>query len=106
MAVLMLALMKIQSTSWMKSYFENVPSDLAEHGGRAVARSKAVVRVEGDGAVPDRVVILSFPDAQAAHAFLDDPRYVPYHEQRIGGSTSEILMFENAIEIAEVAPAA
>jgi uncharacterized protein (DUF1330 family) len=99
MSVLMVAIMHISDKTWMKSYLENVHEILAEHGGRSVARSKDVLRVEGhEGPLPDRVTILSFPSMQAAEAFLADPRYEPYHKQRLSGSTSEILMFENALQ--------
>lgn len=99
MSVLMVAFMHISDRTWMKAYLDNVPKILAEHGGRPIARSKEVFRVEGNEAsVPDRVTILSFPSIEAAEAFLADPRYEPYHEQRLSGSRSEIMMFENALE--------
>lgn len=99
MSVLMVATTRISDKAWMKSYIENVPKILAEHGGRTVARSTDIVRIEGEeGPVPDRVAILSFPSIAAAEAFMADPRYHPYHALRLSGSVSEILMFENALD--------
>ncbi len=99
MSVLMIANMYINDRAWMQSYVENVPKIMAEYGGRTIARSTDVHQVEGyEGPLPDRVTILSFPSTEAGRSFLADPRYQPYHDQRLSGSSCDILMFENALE--------
>ena len=60
-------------------YARHTPRIIAAHGGKFVARGGSVETIEGD-AEPRRVVVVEFPDAEAARTFYNSDEY-----QRIVG---------------------
>ncbi len=57
-----------------------------KHGGRYLARSPKINRVEGQGANPSVLVVIQWPNEAAANAFYQDPAYAPYLKARLAGS--------------------
>ncbi|MBP2298369.1 DUF1330 domain-containing protein [Azospirillum picis] len=57
------------------------PDAVAKAGGRFLSRGGETAVLEGDW-LPNRVVILEFPDMAAALAFYDSPAYVRAREAR------------------------
>lgn len=97
MAAIMVIDMVIGDDVWEETYFAAVPSLLAEYGAFVLAGSRAVHCIEGDGAPPDRVAVLSFPSLDAVDRFMDDQRYAPFRQLREAGARSRILVFDNAV---------
>ncbi len=64
------------------------------HGGRFAVRGGAVERLEGR--VPERVVVIEFPDAAAARAWYDDPDYVAIRGLRTSASDTDLMIVEGA----------
>lgn len=57
-----------------EEYRREVPALIAAHGGRYLVRGGAVSVLEGN-AVPQRQVILEFPDMAHLQAFYHSPEY-------------------------------
>lgn len=74
------------------AYAKNAGAALEKHGGKAQAVSTAPQRLEGDSPAPSRAVLLSFPDAEAAQAWINDPELADVHALRRGAGSSEITL--------------
>jgi uncharacterized protein (DUF1330 family) len=66
---------------------------VAKHGGRFVARGGRHEVLEGDYA-PVRVVIIEFPDLEAARGWYASDDYAPLRELRRSASDTDILIVE------------
>jgi len=78
-----------------KGYAAQVPPLVERHGGTYLVRGGAHETLEGTWS-PNRVVVLQFPDATAARAFVDDPDYAPVKAIRHRASTSNMILVEGA----------
>jgi uncharacterized protein (DUF1330 family) len=63
------------------------------HGGRFLVRGGAVEPLEGADP-PLRVVVIEFPDADAARGWFDAPEYQPLKTLRRSASDTDILLVE------------
>lgn len=97
MTAIMVVYMNIEDDGWIEPYFAEVPKLLTEYGAISMAASRAVKRIEGDLAAPDRIAVFSFPSMDALDSFMDDPRYVKFRDLRQSGARSKIFVFENAV---------
>ena len=62
-------------------------------GGRYLARGGQCEVLEGDR-VPHRMVILEFPDMDAARAWYDSPQYRAARDARDGAATGSFIAVE------------
>ncbi len=83
--------LNIHDESWIAGYGAPVTALVAKHGGRYLARTTDIRRLEGDGEPPNFVAVLEFPSHEAAMAFYDDPEYQPHLEARLGGAEGQFL---------------
>ncbi|MEY4721312.1 MAG: hypothetical protein RIQ46_1037 [Pseudomonadota bacterium] len=90
----MIVKLAFHELGWAKDYMANVPAMVSAYGGDYVARSTAVEWIEGQGPLPDQVVILRFPSLEVIRRFMADPAYAPYRDARIAATTTEILAIE------------
>ena len=74
-------------------YREGNTEAVAKHGGRFVARGGRHEILEGDYA-PLRVVIIEFPDLDAARGWYESDDYAPLRELRRGASKTDIYVVE------------
>ena len=73
MTAVMVVLMDIGAQDWMADYFAEVPAIIAEYGGRPFAAGRSVSVLEGQGAAPDRMAVISFEsltDREVKTAFM------------------------------------
>jgi len=77
----------------LAEYRERNTGVVAEHGGRFVARGGRQEILEGDYA-PVRVVIIEFPDLEAAKGWYESDAYAPLRELRRSASTTNIMVVE------------
>lgn len=80
-------------SSWREEYGPPTRALLEKHGGRVIAASREGERIEGEGKVPTVIVLIEFPDADAARAWHGDPDYQPLIALRQTGSKAETLLF-------------
>lgn len=76
-----------------ETYRKDVPAVLAAHGGRFLVRGGAVSVLEGNG-VPQRQVILEFPDMAHLQAFYHSPEYQRLVAIRQSASTGTLFAIE------------
>jgi uncharacterized protein (DUF1330 family) len=76
-----------------ESYRAEVPAVIAAHGGRYLVRGGATTVLEGSG-VPQRQVILEFPDMAQLQAFYHSPQYQRLLGIRQSASVGTLLAIE------------
>jgi uncharacterized protein (DUF1330 family) len=62
-------------------------------GGRYLARGGTTTVLEGDR-VPNRIVLLEFPDLDAVQAWYDSPQYVEARAEREGAAVGSLIAVE------------
>ncbi len=76
-----------------REYLEKVPCLVAKHGGRYRVRGGEHQTLEGDW-VPNRLVIVEFPNREAALAFYRDPEYDPVKAIRTRTTESNLIIVD------------
>lgn len=87
-----LAALHISDDSWVADYLPNVTALVHKHGGRYLARTMTMERVEGTGELPNVFVIIEWPSKEAAETFYEDPEYQPYLRSRLAGSSADFIL--------------
>ncbi len=81
-------------SSWREAYGPPTRALLEKYGGKVIAASRKGERIEGEAKVPTVIILIEFPDTEAAKAWHTDPDYQPLIELRLTGSKAETLLFE------------
>ena len=84
--------LEITDPRWVPEYVKNVTGLVERHGGRYLARTSQIEKVEGGRAVPQIYLIIEWPSSEAAHTFYDCEDYRPYRQSRVNGSNAEFLL--------------
>jgi uncharacterized protein (DUF1330 family) len=74
MAVYLIASVEVLDSTGYEEYRTRVPSTIAEHGGRYLARGGTTEVLEGTWP-PGRCVIVEFPDMAKFRAWWSSPEY-------------------------------
>ncbi|HUK30999.1 MAG TPA: DUF1330 domain-containing protein [Candidatus Acidoferrum sp.] len=80
----------INDDSWVQDYVQNVTKMVEKHGGKYLARTSKVEKIEGDRKPPQLFVIIEWPSKEAAITFYESPEYRPYRQKRIAGAKNEL----------------
>ena len=83
---------EITDRSWVAAYVQNVTRLVEERGGRYLARTSKVEKIEGVGKVPQILLIIEWPSQEVAKAFYESDEYRPYRQSRIAGARNEFLL--------------
>ena len=84
--------MEIIDRSWVSAYVRDVTRLVEQSGGRYLARTSNVEKVEGERTPPQVFLIIEWPSKEAATAFYESEAYRPYRESRINGAKNEFLL--------------
>lgn len=76
-----------------ETYKTLAPPSIAQYGGRYIARGGKTQVLEGDWS-PTRLVILEFPDVDAARAWWESPEYAEAKAMRHRAAHSKMLILE------------
>lgn len=87
----------ITDPSWMNEYRPKTAELVQKHGGRYVVAGGAMNKLEGSADLPSALVILEFPNMDAARAWYNDPEYKGMITLRQSGSTGEFIAVEGAV---------
>jgi uncharacterized protein (DUF1330 family) len=87
-----IAKMKVTNPEALAQYRDVAGAALEKHGGKVVSASGEFTVLEGAPAVPNMAALLSFPDKEAAMAWINDPEIADVHDLRRSGGKSEILL--------------
>ena len=93
MPAYVIANIRVTDTERYENYVANVPALIEKHGGRYRVRGGQTRGREGQGK-PDRLVVLEFPDRDAAMAFYNDPDYRPFRELRQSITDSVVVVVD------------
>lgn len=95
----------VTDRAWVKDYIQKVTPMVEAHGGRYLARTGKVEKLEGERPLPHTFLVLQFPSREAAHRFYQSPEYQPFREARLAGSTGDFVLVEgeDASRVARVA---
>ena len=93
MAAYIIARIDVTDADQYEHYKAAAPAAIAKYGGTYLTRGGAVETVEGDQE-SRRVVILQFPDMDAARTFYDSPEYTAAREKRAGAASGQFLIVE------------
>lgn len=93
MTAYLIARIDVTDPDRYENYKALAPAAIEAHGGRYLARGGAHETLEGE---PEqrRVVVLEFPDMDAARAFYDSPEYTAAKQAREGAATGQFLVVE------------
>ena len=84
--------LSVTDPSWVASYVAEVTPMVERHGGRYLARTGRVERIEG-GREPAQVFLLmEWPSREAVDAFYESEEYRPFREARRSGSSGEFFI--------------
>ena len=73
---------------WIPDYIAPANKLVAKHGGKYLARTATHEQIEGDSQPAALRIIIEWPSADAARAFMADPEYAPHLRARTAGSDS------------------
>jgi uncharacterized protein (DUF1330 family) len=85
--------MKVTNPDGLARYREHAGAALSKHGGSVLVAGKENMVIEGSATVPDMAAVLSFPDKESAHAWINDPEIAEIHAmRRSAGDVSIVLI--------------
>lgn len=83
---------EITDQSWVPAYVENVTRLVEQGGGRYLARTSKIEKLEGERKAPQIFLIIEWESKDVAKAFYECDEYRPYRQSRIAGATNEFLL--------------
>ena len=95
MAAYVIADVEITDPEKYTEYTAQTPDSIAAHGGRFIVRGGPHEVLEGDWR-PGRVVVIEFPDVDAALGWYRSEDYQELAKIRQAASTARILVVEGA----------
>jgi uncharacterized protein (DUF1330 family) len=95
----------ITDRSWVSVYIKNVTPMVERYGGRYLARTSHVDKLEGERKLPQAFLIIEWPSKEAAEAFYGSDEYRPYLQIRKNGARSEFVLVagEDINQLAKIA---
>lgn len=84
--------LEVSDPSWVPSYVENVTRMVEARGGRYLARTPNVERLEGERNEPQIFLIIEWPSKEAALDFYRSEEYGPYLKRRHAGAEGQLLL--------------
>ena len=91
------AQMTVHNPETMREYAKQSSTYVKKHGGRYLARGGEIEWLEQTDC-HSRVVIVAWPNKEAAQAFFNDPGYMQVAELRKQASTIETLTIQEGID--------
>jgi uncharacterized protein (DUF1330 family) len=83
---------EVTDQSWVPHYIKNVTEMVERHGGKYLARTPKIEKIEGERRLMPMCVILEWPSKEAAVSFYESEEYRPYRQNRIAGAKNEFLL--------------
>lgn len=81
----------LQHTDWMEEYTRRIAPLFKQYGAEVVAKGPATI-LEGKGSLPDVAICISFPNADTAQRWYNDPETQELVKLRQTGSEFELLL--------------
>lgn len=84
--------MQVTDRAWVTSFVAAVTPMVERYGGRYLARTARVEKVEGEREPLGIALLIEWPSREAVMAFYESDEYRPYRESRIAGSRNEFIL--------------
>jgi uncharacterized protein (DUF1330 family) len=84
--------LNVTDPAWVRSYVADVTPIVERYGGRYLARTTSVEKMEGERPPPQIFLIIEWPSKEAADAFYESEEYWPYREARRKGAENEFFL--------------
>jgi uncharacterized protein (DUF1330 family) len=84
---------KVTDPSQYEEYRKVAPAAIARYGGRYLVRGGATTVLEGEWQ-PNRIVVLEFPDGDAARRFYESPEYRAARALRAGAAAMNVIVVD------------
>lgn len=84
--------LEITDQAWIPAYVENVTRMVERYGGKYLARTSNVEKLEGEGPSPQILLIIEWPSRETALAFYESDEYKPYLQSRRQGAKSQLIL--------------
>jgi uncharacterized protein (DUF1330 family) len=84
--------LEVIEQTWISAYVKNVTRLVEQRGGRYLARTSKIEKIEGERRAPQIFLIIEWPSREAAEAFYECDEYRPYRQDRREGSRGEFLL--------------
>jgi uncharacterized protein (DUF1330 family) len=96
---------EITDPSWVREYVKHVTKLVEQHGGRYLARTTKIEKIEGERQAPQIFLIIEWPSREAAVEFYESDEYRPYRESRKAGARNEFVFVagEDINKVAQMA---
>ena len=91
MAAYLIANLDIHDPALFQQYREQVTPVIEKFGGRYLVRGGEAVSKEGNLGLK-RLVVLEFPDMNAAEAFYSSPEYQPVLDLRLRSANTSLVL--------------
>ena len=91
MSVYTIAVLEFTDEAAYRRYQAEFPAIFARYEGRVVIADEAPISLEGN-IIPDKIVVLEFPDAAASAKFAIDPDYVRISKDRKAGTKANVWL--------------
>jgi uncharacterized protein (DUF1330 family) len=95
MSAYLIANINVKDPDAYQAYRSRTPQIIAHHGGRFIVRGGAVHVLEGEPEV-HRLVVIEFPDVDAAQAFYQSEEYQQIIPLRTNASVGSLMIVEGA----------
>ena len=95
MPAFVIAEIEVTNPSGYEKYRPLAGASVAQYGGRFVVRGGPAERLEGEGAAP-RLVVIEFPDAEAARRWYNSPEYQKALPIRLANSRGQAFIVDGA----------
>jgi uncharacterized protein (DUF1330 family) len=92
-----IAEIEVTDPAWVDDYVEDVTRMVTSAGGRYLARTNRIEKVEGERHPLPMVLLIEWPDKKAVDGFYTSEAYAPYLMRRLAGSRSEMLVVAGAV---------
>jgi uncharacterized protein (DUF1330 family) len=83
---------EVMEQSWVPDYVSNVTALVERSGGRYLARTAKIEKIEGERKLLQMCVIVEWPSKEAAVNFYGSEAYRPYRQNRLAGAKNEFLL--------------
>jgi uncharacterized protein (DUF1330 family) len=84
--------LNITDPGWVPAYVENVTKLVERSGGRYLARTSNIEKLEGERVPPQIFLIIEWPSRESALSFYESQEYRPYLESRVNGAGNELML--------------
>lgn len=82
----------LKKPDWTAEYIDKVTPIVESYGGKYLARTPNITKLEGDREPPQFSVVAEFPSKESAESFYNCSEYQPYKKSRQEGSDSNFIL--------------